>query len=65
MKDKKKNDSPTPAKPVVDLPQTQEIKITQENFGPAVVHYLQLIYGRMGYLIKLLEAQANLPKEGK
>lgn len=65
MKDKKNNDSPTPMQPVVDTPKVQEIRITQENFGPATVHYLQLIYGRMGYLIKLLEAQASLPKEGK
>lgn len=59
---KKKNDVPTPAQPVVDQQQPREIKVTNENSGPITVHYLQLIYGRMGYLIKLLEAQAQKPE---
>ena len=45
--------APTTGKASVEIP--KEIKVTQENFGPIMVHYLQLIYGRMGYLIKLLE----------
>lgn len=65
MKNQKKTDAPIMAKPVVDLPKEQVIQITQENFGPATVHYLQLIYGRMGYLIKLLEAQTGVKPEVK
>lgn len=44
-----------------DLPienkKEQSIKVTQENFGPIAVHFLQLIYQRLGYIIKLLEKQ--------
>lgn len=46
---------------MADLPienkEVKQIKVTQENFGPILVHYAQLIYGRLGYLIKLLEKQ--------
>jgi len=47
--------APSKAKAAVEIP--KEIKVTQENYGPIMVHYLQLIYGRMGYLIKLLEKE--------
>lgn len=48
-------DSPTLGKPDVDLPRQKQIQVTMENYGPIAVHYLQLIYGRLGYIIKLLE----------
>ena len=43
-----------------DLPienKEKTIKVTNENFGPVAVHFLQLIYQRLGYIIKLLEKQ--------
>lgn len=38
-------------KPVV----TDQIKVTHENADVLAVHFLSKIYGRLGYLIKLLE----------
>lgn len=46
-----------PAERIADSSKPQTIKVTQENYGPIMVHYLQLIYGRMGYIIKLLEKE--------
>lgn len=43
-----------------DLPienKDKKITVTAENFGPVAVHFLQLIYQRLGYIIKLLEKQ--------
>lgn len=44
-------------KPVKQAEQPKSIKVTMENYGPVAVHYLQLIYQRLGYIIKLLEGQ--------
>lgn len=33
----------------------QDIKVTNENAAIIAVHFLQLIYGRLGYIIKILE----------
>lgn len=46
---------------MADLPiENKQIKVTQENFGPVAVHFLQLIYQRLGYIIKLLEANKTV-----
>lgn len=36
-------------------PLTDQIKVTHENADLLTVHFLSKIYGRLGYLIKLLE----------
>jgi len=33
----------------------QQIKVTNENAPVVTVHFLQQIYARLGYIIKLLE----------
>ena len=38
-----------------NLPPEKQIKITAENAPLFAVHYLAQIYGRLGYIIKLLE----------
>lgn len=43
------------AQPVTEQPKEQVIKVTNENAAVIGVRYLQLIYGRLGYIIKLLE----------
>lgn len=43
--------------PVEKADAPRQIKVTQENYGPILVHYAQLIYGRLGYIIKLLEKE--------
>lgn len=48
---------------MADLPienKEQKIKVTQENYGPIAVHFLQLIYQRLGYIIKLIEADKTV-----
>jgi hypothetical protein len=39
--------------------QNKEIKVTQENALPLAVHFLSKIYGRLGYIIKILEEKKN------
>lgn len=36
-------------------PKEQEIKVTNENAPVLMVHFLSKIYGRLGYIVKLLE----------
>ena len=46
----------TPQEVANQTPQdAKKIQVTQENAPLLTVHYLSLIYGRLGYIIKLLE----------
>lgn len=52
----KKQNPQTPENPQpqkVEYP--QQIKVTNENAAVVSVHFLQQIYARLGYMIKLLE----------
>jgi len=46
-KNSKKSTSPQPTQ--------QQIQVTLENAPKLTVHFLERIYGRLGYLIKILE----------
>lgn len=38
-----------------EVPKETTIKVTAENAPVLTVHYLAQIYGRLGYIVKLLE----------
>lgn len=44
-----------PSKPTTEAPKETIIKVTPENAPALTVHYLVQIYGRLGYIVKLLE----------
>lgn len=46
---------PEQANPLPKEPRVDQIKVTAENASVLTVHFLSKIYGRLGYLIKLLE----------
>lgn len=39
--------------------QQYQVKVTNENAAVLAVHFLQQIYARLGYIIKLLEKPAE------
>jgi len=41
--------------PLVKEDKDNKIKVTAENAPLLAVHYLSQIYGRLGYIVKLLE----------
>lgn len=41
--------------PLVEKTKENQIKVTPENAPLLAVHYLAQIYGRLGYIVKLLE----------
>lgn len=43
--------------PLVPQTKDQQIKVTAENAQLLTVHFLAQIHGRLGYLVKLLEAK--------
>lgn len=40
-----------------DAPKEKRIIVTAENAAVMTVHYLAQIYGRLGYIVKLLEGK--------
>lgn len=52
-----------PQTPEINQPkkvdQQYQVKVTSENAPVLSVHFLQQIYARLGYIIKLLEKQAE------
>lgn len=47
-----------PSEQTNEAPKETIIKVTPENAPALTVHYLVQIYGRLGYIVKLLEKQS-------
>lgn len=43
--------------PLIAQTKEQQIKVTPENAAMLQVHFLSQIYGRLGYIVKLLEGK--------
>lgn len=56
---KKVNEIPTPVNSEVPAinPNAGKIEVTHENADLLTVHFLSQIFGRLGYIIKLLEEE--------
>jgi hypothetical protein len=57
-KSKKVNELQPSVKPEIPVTQTQnptKVEVTHENADLITVHFLSQIFGRLGYIIKLLE----------
>jgi hypothetical protein len=57
MTDKPAKKPTLPAEVKADQP--NKIEVTHENADLLTVHFLSQIYGRLGYIVKLLEEKGN------
>lgn len=48
-------DLPANTQNIPSSPKDQQLKVTEDNALVLSVHFLSQIYGRLGYIVKLLE----------